>query len=126
MALLCLAVQTLLSGCHSHKTPTATDQDLEAAQREAQREVAEARAEASKDIKSATKIAGPASKDVTYARATGAFDVAMARAEGNHKVATEKCLTLEAALQTACKDQADKDYETAKAAAKAARTARQQ
>lgn len=125
MGLLCLSVQMLLSGCHAHKTPTATGEDVAAAQREAQREVAEARAEASKDVKSAAKIAGPASKDVAYAKATGAFDVAMARADGNHKIAAEKCLTLDAALQTACKDQSDKDYETAKAAAKAARTARQ-
>jgi hypothetical protein len=126
MAYLCISVPTLLTGCHSHKPPTATDQDIEAVQREAQREVADARAEASKDVKSATKIAGPASKDVAYAKATGAFDVVMARADGIHKVASEKCLTLEAALQPACKDQADKDYETAKAAAKAARTVRQQ
>ena len=46
-------------------------------------------------------------------------------ADGDHTVATEKCQTLQASLVQACKDQADADYETAKAAAKAARTARQ-
>ena len=69
----------------------------------------------------------PYKADVDKARA--ALDMASARlrkAEGDHNVATEKCQTLQASLTQACKDQADAEYEAAKAAAKATRTARQQ
>jgi hypothetical protein len=50
----------------------------------------------------------------------------MARADGVHKVATEKCLTLEPAAQQACKDQTDADYQAAANSAKAIRVAQQQ
>src|SRR5882757_774529 len=119
------AALALLAGCHPHKTPQTTAQDVEAAKQEAQREVEQARKEASKGIKSATKVSG-SSRDVAQAKAEGAYDIAMVKADGDHEVATEKCLTLQATLQQACKDQSDAEYETAKATAKATRVARQQ
>jgi uncharacterized protein (DUF885 family) len=122
----CVALQLLVAGCHSKAPPHATAADVETARRDAEREVAQARAEASKDVKSVSKIAGSSGRDIAYAKATGAFDVAMARAEGDHKIATEKCLALEASLQPACTAQADRDFDTAKNAAKAARLARRQ
>jgi hypothetical protein len=115
----------LLAGCHPNKTPQSTAQDVEAAKQEAQREVEQARTEASKGIKSAAKVSG-SSRVVAQAKVEGAYDVAMVKADGDRKVATEKCLTLQASLQQACKDQADAEYETAKATAKATRVARQQ
>jgi hypothetical protein len=115
----------LLAGCHA-KTPQATAQDVEAAKQDAQRDIEQARAEASKDVKSAAKIGGSSSRDMALAKATAAYDVAMVKADGDHKVATEKCQTLEASMMQACKDQADADFETAKATAKATRMARQQ
>jgi len=44
------------------------------------------------------------------ARVTGAFDIAMAHADGDHKVAIEKCMTLEPLAQQSCKDKADIGY----------------
>jgi hypothetical protein len=120
-----LAALALIAGCHSHKTQPPTAQDIEAAKQDAQREVEQARAEAARDVKSAAKISG-SSKGVAQAKAEGAYDIAMVKADGDHKVATEKCLTLQAPLQQACRDQADADFESAKAAAKAIRVARQQ
>jgi len=119
-----LAALALIAGCHSHKTQPPTAQDIDAAKEDAQRDVEKARAEATRDVKSAEKISG-SSKGVAQAKAEGAYDIAMVKAEGDHKVATEKCLTLQASLQQACRDQADADYESAKAAAKAIRVARQ-
>jgi hypothetical protein len=115
----------LIAGCHSKNTHPPTAQDIEAAKQDAQREIAQARAEASKDIKSAEKVSG-SGKSVARAKAEGAYDIAMVKADGDHTVATEKCLTLEVSLQQACKQQADADYESAKAAAKATRVAREQ
>jgi hypothetical protein len=119
-----IAALALIAGCHSGKTHPPTAQDIEAAKQDAEREVEQARAEAAKDIKSAAKISG-SSKGVAQAKAEGAYDIAMVKADGDHKVATEKCLTLQASMQQACKDQADADFETAKATAKASRLARQ-
>ena len=121
-----LAALTLIAACHSHQTPQATAQDVEAAKQEAQRAVEEARKEATKDVKSAIKTGGGNPREVAQAKVTAAYDIAMIKAEGDHKVATEKCQTLQASMMQACKDQADAEYETAKATAKATRTARQQ
>ena len=116
----------VLDGCHQKASPVATPADVAAAQQEAQHEVDQAKIEARKDIKSETKIMGADSKDVTRARVTGAFDVAMAHADGDHKVAIQKCLTLEPAAQQSCKDNAEIDYQSAVAKAKANRASQQQ
>ena len=121
-----MAALTVIAACHSNKTPQATAQDVEAAKQEAQRQVDEARIEARKDIKSAVKTGGGNPRDIAQAKATAAYDIEMIKAEGDHKVATEKCQTLQASMMQPCKDQADVEYETAKAAAKATRTARRQ
>jgi hypothetical protein len=115
----------LLNGCHQAKTPVVTPADVEAAKHEAQEEVEQARLEAKKDVKSAAKVMGRNSNDVAAARLTGAFDVAMARADGDHKVEIEKCMTLEVAVRQPCKNQADADYQTAAAGAKAIRVSEQ-
>src|SRR5271170_2710204 len=117
--LLPLVIVGILGGaCHKKVSPIATPEDVAAAQQEAQHEVEQARVEAKKDVKSAAKIMGMDSKDVVRARITGAFDVAMAHADGDHKVALQKCMTLDPAAQPACKDQADADYQTMVAKAK--------
>ena len=121
-----MAAMMMIAGCHSHKTPPVTAQDVEAAKQEAQHAVEQARIEATKDVKSALKTGGGNPRDVALAKATAAYDVAMIKAEGDHQVATQKCQTLQASMMQACKDQADAEYETAKATAKATRTARQQ
>ncbi|GAC1306414.1 MAG: hypothetical protein NVSMB10_11130 [Steroidobacteraceae bacterium] len=114
-----------LIACHPAKTPTPTAQDIEAAARDASREVEQARTEAAKDVRNAAKIEGPGSYAVTHAKATAAYDVAMVRADGDHTVATEKCLTLPAPAIEACKQRADADYEASKTAAKNLRLARE-
>ncbi len=116
---------TLLCGCH--KTPLATQADVAAAQDDARKEVEQARAEARKDVKSAVKVSGATGgdgKNVAVARVTGTFDIAMAQAEGDHKVAIVKCMTLDLALQQPCKDQADAQFQSATAQAKAMRGSR--
>jgi hypothetical protein len=120
--ILCSGFST---GCHRAPAPV-TEQDVAKVQADAQSEVDQARLEARKDVKNATKQAGADSKNAEMARVTGSFDVAMANADGDHKVALEKCLTLAANAQQACKDQADAQYQAAAASAKAARVAKLQ
>ena len=116
----------ICGGCHQKPSPVATPADVAAAQQEARHEVEQAQVEARKDVKSAAKVMGVDSRDVVRARVTGAFDIAMAHADGDHKVAIEKCMTLEPPAQQPCKDKADVDYQSAAAKAKANRALQQQ
>jgi hypothetical protein len=116
----------ICGGCHQKPPPVATAADVAAAQQEAQHEIDQAQVEARKDVKSAAKIMGVDSKDVARAKVTGAFDIAMAHADGDHKVALEKCMTLEPSAQQPCKDKAEVDYQSAVARAKAFRVSQQQ
>jgi hypothetical protein len=121
-----LVMMGICGGCHQKPSPVATPADVVAAQQEAQHEIEQAKVEAKKDVKSAAKVMGVDSKDVARAKVTGAFDIAMAHADGDHKVAIEKCMTLVPAAQQSCKDQADIDYQSAVAKAKAIRVSQQQ
>jgi hypothetical protein len=115
----------VLGGCHQKAPPASTAADVAAAQQEAQHEVEQAKLEAKKDIKSEAKIMGADSKGVARARVTGAFDIAMAHADGDHKVAIQRCLMLEPSAQQPCKDNAEADYQSAVAKAKADRASPQ-
>jgi hypothetical protein len=119
-----VVLAAILCGCHQNKTSIATQADIAAAQDDARKEVEQARVEARKDVKSAVKVSGGDAKNVAVARVTGTFDIAMAQAEGDHKVAIVKCMTLDPASQQACKDQADAQFQSATAQAKAMRGSR--
>jgi len=69
---------------------------------------------------------GGSTAQLAHAKAVAAYDLAMVKADGDHKIATEKCLTQPVAELQSCREQADADYEAAKANAKLARMARQQ
>jgi hypothetical protein len=96
----------LLAACNGAKSPEAASRDIQAADRSAAREVSDARHDQQKDM------------------STDAYEVAVAQADGDRKVAIQKCDTLQGHDQKLCKDQADADYEAAKAIAKATRVSR--
>ncbi|MDP9011076.1 MAG: hypothetical protein M3O41_00200 [Pseudomonadota bacterium] len=102
-----LAAFLMMGGCNGAKSPDAAANDIAAAHQTAAKEVADARRDQQKDMSS------------------DAYDVAVARADGEHKVAIQKCDVLEGHDQKVCKDQADADYEAAKANAKAAKVSQQ-
>jgi hypothetical protein len=124
-ALAVLVLLGILTACQQKAAPAADATKLAAAQQAAQHEVEQAQIEAKKDIKSEAKIMGADSKDVARAKVTGAFDVAMARADGDNKVALVRCLMLEAAAQKTCQENANADYASAVAKAKANRATQQ-
>jgi hypothetical protein len=102
ISLLGAAAMLALAACNNAKSPDTEAKDLAAARQSASQEVADAQRDAQKD----------ASKD--------AYGVAMAQAEGNHKIAMQKCDSLQGHDQDMCKQQADADYDAAKANAKSA------
>jgi len=97
----------LMVGCHNAKSPDAASRDIAAADRSAAHEVAEARRDEQKDM------------------STDGYNLAVAQADGEHKIAIQKCETLQGRDQQVCKDQADADYDAAKANAKAAKVSQQ-
>jgi hypothetical protein len=104
-AIMAAATLLLASACNNAKSPEAAAKDIAAAHDAAVKEVADARQNQQKDL------------------STDAYDVAMARADGDHKIAIQKCEALDGHDQKLCKDQADADYDAAKANAKAAKVA---
>ncbi len=106
-SILGAATLVLAAACNNAKSPDTAAKDIAEANRSATQEVANARRDEQKDM----------SKD--------AYDVAMAQADGNHNVALQKCELLQGHDQQVCKDQADADYDAAKANAKAAKVSQQ-
>ena len=105
ISLIGAAALVALSACNNAKSPDTEAKDMAAANRSAANEVADAQRDAQKD----------ASKN--------AYDVAVAQADGDHKIALQKCEALQGHDQDVCKQQADADYDAAKANAKAAKVA---
>jgi hypothetical protein len=95
----------MVAGCNNAKSPDTASKDIAAADNSAAHEVADAKRDAQTDL------------------STDAYKVALAQADGDHKIAIQKCETLQGHDQQSCKDQADADYEAAKANAKATRVA---
>jgi hypothetical protein len=126
IALAGLLVLAGAAGCNKQKSPDAVASDVANAQQKAAGEVADARQDAAKDSEGAAAKVDEKSKDLDDTNARGAYDVAIAQADGDHKVATEKCQAMAGDAQKACKDQADADYDLAKANAKAALAAQKQ
>jgi hypothetical protein len=96
-----------LGACNNAKSPDSAARDIAAADQSASHEVAQAQRDQQKDM------------------SADAYNVAVARADGDRKVTLQKCETLQGHDQQACKDQADADYEAAKANAKATKVAQQ-
>jgi len=107
LTLACVASLGALGGCNNAKSPDSAARDIAAADQSASHEVAQAKRDEQKDM------------------SADAYNVAIAQADGDHKVALQKCDTLQGHDQQACKDQADADYAAAKANAKATKTAQQ-
>jgi hypothetical protein len=107
LVILSLATLMTASACNNAKSPDAAANDIAAAAQSANKEVANARTDQQKDMSS------------------DAYNVAVARADGDHKIAIQKCDTLEGHDQKVCKDQADADYDAAKANAKASKVSQQ-
>jgi hypothetical protein len=94
-----------LTACNNAKSPEAAARDIAAANDAAANKIADAQRDAQKDMSG------------------DAYKVALAQADGDHQIAVQKCETMQGHDQQVCKDQADADYDAAKANAKAAKMA---
>jgi hypothetical protein len=121
-----IAVLALTAACSGGESQSETAKDVASARQDAAQDVTQARTEAAEDVKGAAKDVRDEQKDVREEKqdlsnvgAQGAYDVEIAKVEGDHKVAVEKCGMLTGDSLKACTNQADADYDAAKARAKA-------
>jgi PBP1b-binding outer membrane lipoprotein LpoB len=108
-----------LAGCNNSKSPEDVSKDVAKAEQKADKEVtkSEERAQSALD-KSYEKINNQEIKFNNDA-AHQTYNVAVAKADGNRKVALATCESLSGDAQKACKEQAETDYRTARADARA-------
>jgi hypothetical protein len=108
-----------LTGCNKAKSPEDVSRDVANAEQKATNEVtkSENRAQSALD-KSYDKVSDDMVKFNNDA-AHQTYSVAMAKADGVRKVALANCEAQSGDAQKACKDQAEADYMTARADARA-------
>jgi hypothetical protein len=109
----------LIAACNNAKSPDAVAKDVAAAEQKAATEVANSENSASKDLGKAADKVDDKLVDLNNAAAKDAYSIAVAKADGDRKVALANCQAASGDAQKACKDQANVDYDAAKANAKA-------
>jgi hypothetical protein len=110
----------VLAGCNKSKSPEDVSKDIANAEQKASNEVtkSENRAQSALD-KSYEKINDQEIKFNNDA-AHQTYNVAVAKADGDRKVALATCESQSGDAQKACREQAEADYKTARASARAA------
>jgi hypothetical protein len=116
----------LMTGCNNAKSPDAVAKDVSSAEQKASTEVANSEKDASKDIGKAADKVDDKLVDLNNAAAKDSYNLALAKADGDRKVALANCSALGGDAQKSCKDQANADYDAAKANANAAAQANKQ
>jgi len=111
---------TLLVGCGSAKSPATLSNDVAAAEQKSATDIADAQKKASQDNARASAKVDNEKTDLNNTEARGAYDIAIKDAEGIHRVSLEKCTAFDGDPEKKCKDQADADYDAAKANARVA------
>jgi hypothetical protein len=108
-----------VAGCNNAKSPEEVSKDIANAEQKASNEVtkSEGRAQSALD-KSYEKINDQEIKFNNDA-AHQTYNVAIAKADGNRKVALATCESQSGDAQRVCRDQAEADYKSARADARA-------
>jgi hypothetical protein len=118
-----LLILASAAGCNKPQSMAQTQQDVDKAAAEANKDVAESRRDADKNLEKANEKVDSMAMDADHARSEGNEDVAITAAKGAHKVAIEKCESLAGDAQSACKKKADAELDVSKAQAKQQRVA---
>jgi hypothetical protein len=113
------ATLLLITACNKAKSPDVVAKDVAAAEQKADTEVSKSENAAAKDLGNAADKVDDKLVDLNNAAAKDAYNIAVAKADGDRKVALANCQAASGDAQKTCKDQANADYEAAKATAKA-------
>jgi hypothetical protein len=121
-----VAASLLLAACNKEKSPDDVAKDVAKAEQKANNEVTKSEEHAQSALdKSYAKVNDQEIKFNNDA-AHQAYNVAIAKADGSRKVALATCESQSGSAQQACKDQAEADYQTARADAKTSAAAAEQ
>jgi PBP1b-binding outer membrane lipoprotein LpoB len=110
----------LLAACNQGKSPDQVAAEVAKAQDKANAELSRAELHADKDVAKAAGKVDDKLTDLNNDAATDAYKVALAKADGDHKVALAQCDSMSGDAQKSCRNQANADFDAAKANAKAA------
>jgi len=116
----------LVAGCQRAESPSTVSKDVSSAEQKAASRTERAREDAARDVANAQQQVDQKAINRNNVAAEDSYKVAMARAEGAHDIAVQQCKGLSGDAQRHCQDQADADYEPAKASAKALQVSRTQ
>lgn len=108
-----------MAGCDNAKNPETVAKDVAKAEQKAAGEMANSEKKAEKDLNKAAEKVDDKLVDFNNTAAKEAYNLAVAKADGDRKVALANCLALSGDAQKTCKEQAEADYNAAKANAKA-------
>jgi hypothetical protein len=118
VALLGLSALLALGACNRQHSAADVQKDTASAAQKAAENVGNAEDKADKRVASARGDVRDEQRDLQHTAAVENEKVADTQAEGAHKVALARCESLSGNAQKSCRDQADADYEAAKADAK--------
>jgi hypothetical protein len=108
-----------VTGCNQSKSPEDVSKDIAKAEQKADKEVAKSEEHAQSALdKSYDKVSDQEIKFNNDA-AHQTYNVTVAKADGDRKVALATCESQIGDVQKVCKDQAESDYKSARADAKA-------
>jgi hypothetical protein len=115
----------VLAGCGRAESPATVSKNVAAAQQRAESKADRASDKESRDVAKAQQHVEDKVVDRNNVAAADSYKVNVAQADGDHDVAIQKCKALAGDAQDRCKQQADANYDAAKANAKATEVSRQ-
>ena len=107
-----------LAGCNKSKSPEDVSKDVANAEQKANNEVTKSEESAQSALDKSYKKVNDQEIKFNNDAAQQTYNVAVAKADGNRKVALATCESQVGDAQKACKDQAEADYNTARADAR--------
>jgi hypothetical protein len=109
----------VLAGCNKSKSPEDVSKDVANAEQKANNEVTKSEEHAQSALDKSYKKVNDQEIKFNNDAAQQTYNVAVAKADGNRKVALATCESQSGDAQKACKDQAEADYNAARADARA-------
>lgn len=114
-----VAASLVLSGCNKAKSPEDVSKDIATAERKASNEVTKSEEHAKSVLDKSYEKVNDQEIKFNNDAAHQIYNVAVAKADGNRKVALAICESQSGDAQKACKEQAEADYNSARADARA-------
>ena len=109
----------LLAGCNQSKSPEDVSKDVAKAEQLANNEVTKSEQRAQQALDKSYEKVNDQEIQFNNDAVHQTYNVAIAKADGDRKIALATCESQSGSAQKACKDQAEADYKTARADARA-------